>query len=291
MFDDVIIVDWSAAATPRLGKDSIWIAQATSRTGMVDHLVNCPTRAEARVWLVAAIDRLLGAGRRVMVGVDFSLGYPRGFADLLNRAVGSLPADCSAAAIRRIICAHITDDARNANNRFEVANAINAASATALFWGRPAHRTELTALSPTHAVPNGLAPNPLERFRRTEVVSGQRLATNWQLLGVGSVGSQVLMGLPLIDEFVRRFDGAVWPFDSHRASSVVIAETWPGLFAVGAPDGEVRDAWQVRTTSQRLAGLAEEEWEGLLSPPSLLAQPDDERAVVLREEGWMLGVR
>jgi hypothetical protein len=37
--------------------------------------------------------------------------------------------------------------------------------------------------------------------------------------------------------------------------------------------------------------LAEEEWEGLLSPPSLLALSDDERVVVTCEEGWMFGVR
>ena len=290
MFDDVIIVDWSAAATPRRGKDSIWIAQVNCRTGVIDHLVNCPTRADALAWLVASIDRLLGSHRRVMVGVDFSLGYPSGFAELLHRGTGSGPSDCSAEGVRKLVCSRIADDDSNANNRFNVANAINAATTTALFWGRPAHRRELTALSPTLAVPEGLAPNPLERFRLTERASGQRLATNWQLLGAGSVGSQVLMGLPLIDELVRRFDAAVWPFDTQRSSSVVIAETWPGLFATGQPNGEVRDAWQVRTTAQRLAQFAEAEWELHFSPPSLLALSDEERTLVLREEGWMFGV-
>jgi precorrin-8X/cobalt-precorrin-8 methylmutase len=291
MFDDVIIVDWSAAATPRRGKDSIWIAHANHRTAVVEHLVNLPTRTAARDWLVAVLDRLLGQGRRIMIGVDFSLGYPRGFAEILHRAVGEGAADLSAATVRRVVSAHIVDHISNANNRFEVANAVNAASATAMFWGRPAHRTALTSLGTTLAVPEGLAPNPLERFRRTEVVSGQRLATNWQLLGVGSVGSQVLMGLPVIDALVRRFDAAVWPFDPHEDSAVVIAETWPGLFAVGQPDGEVRDAWQVRSTAQRLAGFTEEEWQRSFSPPSLLSLSDEERAVVTREEGWMFGVR
>jgi len=291
MFDDVIIVDWSAAAVPRRGKDSIWIAHANRRTAVVEHLVNVPTRTAAQVWLEAAIDRLLETGRRTMIGVDFSLGYPRGFAEILHRAVGEGAAGHSAATVRRALSALIVDDASNANNRFEVANAINAASTTALFWGRPAQRTELTALSPTLALPEGLVPNPLERFRRTEVVSGQRLATNWQLLGVGSVGSQVLMGLPVVDALVRRFDAAVWPFDPLVDSAVVIAETWPGLFAVGQPDGEVRDAWQVRSTAQRLAGFSEEEWELCFAPPSLLALSDEERAVVTCEEGWMFGVR
>ena len=72
---------------------------------------------------------------------------------------------------------------------------------------------------------------------------------------------------------------------------MVIAETWPGLFAVGQPDGEVRDAWQVRSTAQRLAGFSEEEWELCFAPPSLLALSDEERAVVTCEEGWMFGVR
>jgi len=291
MFDDVIIVDWSAAAVPRRGRDSIWIAHVHCRTAVVEHLINVPTRAAARDWLVTALDDLISHGRRAMIGVDFSLGYPRGFAEILHRALGGGTADHSAATVRRVVSAHIIDDVSNANNRFEVANAINAASATALFWGRPARRTELTSLGTTLAAPEGLAPNPLERFRRTEVVSGQRLATNWQLLGVGSVGSQVLMGLPVVDELVRSFGAAVWPFDPHEDSAVVIAETWPGLFAVGQPDGEVRDAWQVRTTAQRLAGFTEEEWEHSFAPPSLLALSDDERAVVTCEEGWMFGVR
>ena len=52
LFDRYIAVDWSAANTPRRGKDSIWIADSAMDS------INPPTRHEA---MVIITDRLLVA--------------------------------------------------------------------------------------------------------------------------------------------------------------------------------------------------------------------------------------
>ena len=55
MFDSFVIVDWSAANMPRVGRDSIWICR---RCGDHETLVNPPTRHAAKAliaeWLTAA---------------------------------------------------------------------------------------------------------------------------------------------------------------------------------------------------------------------------------------------
>jgi hypothetical protein len=191
----------------------------------------------------------------------------------------------------------IVDSASNVNNRFEVANAINAATGIALFWGKPRGErfAGLDHLASTMELPGGLEANPLARYRRTETVSGERLSTNWQLLGAGSVGSQVLTGLPVLEHLVGSFDStvevSVWPFDGHRGQ-LTIAEVWPGRFARGHPPlGVVRDRWQVETTARTLIGLDDATWTAFLRPASISTLDPLGRRSVLEEEGWMLGVR
>lgn len=289
---DVVIVDWSAAARPRLGVDSIWIAHASVDHDDID-LVNLATRAAAEAWLGDRLTHLAALGRSVVCAVDFSLGYPVGYAAHLAGLIGvhHLPLD---RALRAATAALICDGANNANNRFEVANAVNERSGAALFWGRP-HRgatSSLRSLSPTTRRPPHLAPNPFARFRIAEVTSGQRLSTNWQLLGAGSVGSQVLTGLPVVERLRVALEAAVWPFDRHGAAAVTFAEVWPGLFATSTPPaGIVRDAWQVTTTARALAAFDAATWSTLWNPASVAALDVVERGVVLEDEGWMLGVR
>ena len=55
MFDSFVVVDWSAANLPKVGRDSIWICR---RCGDDETLVNPPTRHAAKAliadWLAAA---------------------------------------------------------------------------------------------------------------------------------------------------------------------------------------------------------------------------------------------
>ncbi|MDA3007897.1 MAG: cobalamin biosynthesis protein CbiG, partial [Actinomycetota bacterium] len=79
LFDRYVMVDWSAASSPRLGRDSIWIAERTAGTAATAP-VNIPTRAAA---MAALTDLVMTTGdERVLIGFDFTFGYPTGTADL-----------------------------------------------------------------------------------------------------------------------------------------------------------------------------------------------------------------
>ncbi len=50
MFDRYAVVDWSANSTPKVGRDSIWVA-VHDRTEQVS-LTNLPTRRRAEEFLI-----------------------------------------------------------------------------------------------------------------------------------------------------------------------------------------------------------------------------------------------
>ena len=84
-----MIVDWSAAGTPKTGRDSIWIC-AAGRDGVETLLENPPTRHAARALLCELLGDAVRRGERVLAGFDFPFGYPAGFAARLGVA-GSQP--------------------------------------------------------------------------------------------------------------------------------------------------------------------------------------------------------
>lgn len=275
MFDRIIVADWSANSTPKSGGDSIWIAVA-DRSGV--RLSNPTTRTEAEAMIVD----LLASGERSLLGVDFSLGFPTGTADLLGL---DGPGWASMGAeLRRLI----EDDARNRNNRFEVASALNArmGAAPGPFWGCPpkAASANLTTTKP----PSG----SLAEWREVESVlraHGHRPFSSWQLLGAGAVGSQSLLGIPMIMRLRDLLQGrlAVWPFESPDAP-IVVAEVWPSLLPLDLTVAPIRDAAQVQGVAEWLgalgvAGELDDLWCLDNLPPSV-------HDVVVAEEGWVLGV-
>ena len=86
LFDAYIAVDWSAAASPKTGEDSIWLGATTRVAGRPRRLpeVNPATRAEALATIRERLVVARRAGLRVAVGFDLSLAYPRGFASRLG---------------------------------------------------------------------------------------------------------------------------------------------------------------------------------------------------------------
>ena len=95
--------------------------------------------------------RRAAAGRRVLAGFDFPFGYPRGFAAALTGRAEAL-------AVWEYLADRIVDGPDNANNRFEVAAALNARlPGTGPFWGRPAGAALPGA---PRARPRPLAPVP-----------------------------------------------------------------------------------------------------------------------------------
>ena len=150
LFDDYLVVDWIAAAVPCRGADSIWYCHlARQRNGIARRrLANPATRHKALLELVALLAGRAGRGRRVLIGFDFANGYPAG----LVAAAGGQPGDAAQrkrrgevpwrGLWRGRIGKEIRDGPDNANNRFEVAAALNKRiSGRAFpFWGCPAGR-------------------------------------------------------------------------------------------------------------------------------------------------------
>jgi len=286
LFDRYVVVDWSARNTPATGTDSIWIADLTADRTV--QLSNPATRHLAHSELVDLIDR--SADLRLMIGVDASLGYPAGSAAQLGLA------GTPWRATWRLIAELSTDDAHNRNNRFEVASELNrrAGQDRGPFWGCPP--TQAGA----HLATTKPSPGPLAEFRRAERslrFGGLRPASCWQLLGAGSVGSQTLTLLPILEQLRARDPGriGVWPFTTGLVApqiepgGVVIAEVWPTMFTTGTPRSAaqplVRDAEQVTTTAFALSAA---DTGGSLADwfrPEL-----HEPSGIVDEEGWILGV-
>jgi precorrin-8X/cobalt-precorrin-8 methylmutase len=287
-FDAIVAVDWSAASEPRTGKNSLWIHVLVD--GVEQLTVNPPTRAEAARILVDQLSDLMARDRRVLLGVDFALGYPKGFAERV------VPKEPNWRGLWKLLAADIVDGRDNANNRFEVAAALNKRlDGAGPFWGLPTGRG-MDGLGPTKPQPPDEA--PLAEFRLTD-----RRTTGpqpvWKLTYAGAVGGQTLMGLPAlwrlrnhpwVSEGVR-----VWPFETGLTppdpaeARVVVAEVYPSLVTRVAAQGQVVDETQVRALARRLWDL-----DGLDRLVPLFTGPADlteaERSSIVREEGWILGV-
>lgn len=267
-FDTVAIVDWSATNGPSPAKpspDAIWIGTATAQGETAQYF---RTRAAAEAHLNTLIATEQGAGRRLLIGFDFPMGYPTGFA-------ARLTGQANPRAIWRWLADHITDDA-NRNNRFAVADAINARISGGPFWGRPAS-LPLAHLPERKAVDYPALGLPERRAAETHVPRAQPV---WKLFTTGSVGSQALMGLPMIHRLSQRPGVSVWPFDPPTATT--LAEVYPSLLAprVAQTPG-IKDAAQVTLLARALFRLsASGALADLLALPSL---PE------IAEEGWILG--
>ncbi|MGI9644614.1 MAG: cobalamin biosynthesis protein CbiG [Ilumatobacteraceae bacterium] len=283
LFDRIVVVDWSAASAPRRGADSIWIA-ALDADGC--RLENPPTRRAASDRLMAIVDDVsVGC---TLLGVDFSLGYPAGTAVAAGLGRGGL----AWRAMWEHLEACITDGDDNTNNRFAVGADLNRRIGEPLgpFWGRPARMS-------IEGLPTRKPATTRPQWRGVEAqlrAHGWRPFSSWQLLGAGSVGSQSLTGIPILQRMRRRAGSRVhvWPFTTGlrppvlRAGDVVIAEVWPTLVPHDGAHA-VRDAAQVLSVADHLARLDEAGELAALFQPEV---DDDMARPVVDEEGWVLGV-
>jgi len=285
LFDRYVMVDWSANSTPKTGRDSIWITSGSTR-GRV-RLVNPPTRREAVELLVELV--LAHGQERLLIGFDFSFGYPVGFAE----AVAGTGAGWE--AVWAMLFERIIDADDNANNRFEVAAELNGVlDGVGPFWGHPGASAPVTRRRP----PAGR----LAEFRLAErrvIDEGHRPFSAWQLAYPGSVGSQMMLGIARL-EGLRRDPrlagrGRVWPFETGfgvegspgKPGQVLFAEIWPSMFPITSTEA-VRDAAQVDSMVRLLRSV---DRSGELAAWLTPILSSGERRVVLAEEGWTLGVR
>jgi len=259
------MADWSGGNDrgPTPVKDAIWACRA-DRDGVCDP-VYLRNRQAAESWLTECIEAELSAGRRLCLGFDFPFGYPAGFGEGLIGTTDPL-------ALWDWFQDRI-EDAPKSNNRFDLAGRINRTfGGNGPFWANGLKR-DIDGLPRTKA---GYQ-NPFPE-RRTVEHHAKGSFTCWQMAGAGSVGGQVMMGLPVLSRLRHRFAGqvAAWPFEPLDAP-VALVEIWPSLNLGAGPADMIKDAWQVQ---QVAAGLAR------MSAADLRAGLDIDAPV----EGWILGV-
>ena len=296
LFDTYLMVDWSAANTPKRGRDSIWLCQLERRRGGALALAaheNPATRHGAHARLREILVGALAKRRSVLVGCDFPFGYVAGLAARLGLpSPGWRP-------IWDTIAGLLRDDERNLTNRFAVAAELNRriSGGAFPFWGCPSRQAGPCLAMRHHRrhEAEGLNERRLSDHRL------RRLQPGWKLAGTGSAGSQALTGIPVVrrlrDDPDLAAHARVWPFETGlRAPGrhdgrgrIVFAEVYPSLLPPVAEPGEVKDAAQVRTIARHFAVL---DAQGALAAvfaadPALSTA---ERALVEREEGWVLGI-
>jgi precorrin-8X/cobalt-precorrin-8 methylmutase len=298
LFDRFVFVDWSAWSGPKVGPNSIWIADGSS-SAVRTH--NPATRQRAVDRLRGLLASSVAADERVLVGFDFPYGYPGGFAAALGLAAGPPP-------WRRIweeLGGSIADNPRNANNRFEVAAHLNErlGPEPGPFWGCPS-----SAAGPHLSPTKGPFPYPtrtnvdLAEYRITERRARRQLSSTWKLAFQPTVGSQALLGIPRLAGL--RYDSAladhsqVWPFETGLALDsgpprpyVLHCEIWPRVIDVDpttAPGGTLDEAQVIGLVHWASALDAACGLSKLFAPGGLTSA---EAQACVDEEGWILGVR
>lgn len=308
-FDAYVMIDWSGGNSRRCWKnDCIWIARGARELREPETLSpasRTDAESEIRKTIAAYVASSAGA-RRVLVCADFGYGFPRGFATLLPPS-GHAPWRVVWEYLRQ----HVVDDMdgrdggrpTNRSNRFEVASAINGLAVTAgaspgPFWCLPSangHRHITQGQPPKLFAWKG---GSFGQKRITDRRAGSD--TPFRLFGTGSVGSQILTGIPRLAKL--RFDpglapsSVVWPFESGWAPSsgqwlsadqrIVHAEIYPSV-QTPLPD-PIKDCGQVRAMWQWARKLdARDELLKEFSRPSGLKEEDN--IAILDEEGWILG--
>ena len=262
-FDTFVMVDWSGGndtgKTPR--QDAIWACIA--RLGRAEKPRYLRNRGLAEAWLGEFFEAERAAGRRVLAGFDFPFGYPAGFA-------AAVTGQDDPFALWDWLETRI-EDASTANNRFDLAAEINLqVGGQGPFWFNGLKRD-------IHGLPRTKSGyrNPFPDRRLAEDRAPGAFSC-WQLGGTGAVGSQVLMGLPVLARLRRRFGAAVWPFEP-LSTPLAFVEIWPSLTLGAAPKGQIKDAWQVSEIARMMSSLDEDALDRMLN-------------VTAPEEGWIFGL-
>ncbi len=274
-FDSVLVVDWSAAGTrapKQPSKDSIWLGLV--RSGVAASPIYCRTRMEAETRIVQIMEEERAAGHRLLAAFDFPFGYPAGFAWRITGEDDPL-------ALWDWLAARITDSDSGANNRFDVAEAINAHWDTpGPLWGKT-HEGRWPGIPYRKA---GIVYDDVAEKRACDLAA-KAASSCFQLCFPPTVGSQMLMGLPMLARLRQHEGVAVWPFQHWQDASIVLAEIWPGLIepavkaAMAQPGAPIRDAVQVDLLARALADMPAPELHSLMSDLPDAAQ----------EEAWILG--
>jgi hypothetical protein len=298
LFGAYVMVDYSAAEGKKTGEASVWIGvmKRDVRFRLSYEAFNPATRAEAQTQLKNLFADLRKRGDRILLGVNFALGFPRGTAARLQ--LKGTPWE----AMWDFMAKNVVDKADNSNNRFQVAAKMNRLMTDGAwpFWGCPKSAAQkwLSSLKPETF-------GDFPEFRLTE--NAVRALKNkaaqpkslWQMHGAGVVGGQAMLGIAAVKSLAETLDGKarLWPFQigfgaldegALEGVDTVIAEIFPSLFDGPAEPGEVKDAAGVRLAAQAFADKDDKgELGALFTAPKGLKEADT--AIASTEEGWILG--
>lgn len=284
LFTHYIAVDWSAQNKPKRGKDSIWISEDSFEKGHVG-LWNIRTRDETLRSIKDRMRLAIESEQRLLVGFDFAFGYPAGFAKALT-------GDTNWRSVWNWLGEAVEDNSKNQSNRFEVAGHMNSIIGLEAgpFWGHP-HQHEYANLGPRK--PTSTPPNfPLLREIEKKAKGAKSV---FQIAYNGAVGSQTILGIAalvrLISEPKLSDHIEVWPFETSIGGDfnkpIVLAEIYPSSHKIDRDMHDILDAAQVRSVSRDMA-----DWDrtGILTDKLDLGKlPSEQRAHIIREEGWILG--
>lgn len=297
-FDYFLSVDWSSRAKPssaKPSKDAIWVGEGAASGRVSARYFR--TREACVVYVERRLNRLLKAGKRVLVGWDFVFGYPKGLAKALK--IKKKPAWKN---IWKLINRLVVDGTDNSNNRFTVGAELNRriSVGSGPFWGVPVGQSGIFLGSKKDFSYPVINKRAVLKERRLVEERVPRMQPGWKLAYAGSVGSQALLGLPRLYRLCfggtkgKRARHAVWPFDTGfdqkipQGSCVLHAEIYPSMIALKGKD-RIPDRAQVKAY---VRWLQEEQENGRLR--GWLAGPEGlnkkQRKRVLRHEGWVLGV-
>lgn len=282
LFTHALAVDWSANNKPNRGQNSIWVAEAGQQA------VNIFTRHACLNYLKARILRALETDERLIIGLDFAFGYPAGISKIITGQ-----ADWQ--TLWSYIAAQITDTPKNESNRFEVGGHLNACIGLGdgPFWGHPWQHKNRYAQLDMYA-PKDLPPS----FQDKRIVETRmpKAQSTFKLSGIGSVGSQTLLGIAALHRLISNKEIgphiAVWPFETHLSGNfskpITLAEIYPSAHNVDYSLHKTPDAAQVMSVARDLS-----QWNrtgALEDKLSAFGLSDCQRALVIKEEGWILGV-
>ena len=290
LFDAYVIVRWSAASKAAAGADSVLIGlvRRDVRFRNTYSSQSAATRAEGEKKLFAILEDLAKRGEKVLLGLDFPLGLPRGLAAGLKLTGEPWQ------AVWNQLDRMVKDKPDNTNNRFGVGAEINRrlTGGPFPFWGCPP-RDALTTLQPKRTREHEAGDLPEMRLTETRVKGAPSI---WKLYYNGSIGGQAILGVPMVKRLKAKYGDELkaWPFETGFGAPdlsgvrIVAAE----VFTTGAETkpaaGESKDQTEIRAYAEQIARLDE---GGKLAP--LFGAPKDlpEASIEIArsEEGWILG--
>ena len=308
LFDVYLFVDWSSQnkmGSERENKDAIWIGEHEPVKQYLREKY-FRSRHEAATYLVKFLQFIILEKKRCLIGFDFPYGYPKG----LSHAMGFLEGK-PWYNIWQELYKRIKDTPKNINNRFKVANDLNAmvgGTSKGPFWGHPINQSwpNLDKYKPDYPL---ISSKGIE-LKRLRVVEDRLRGTQeaWKLYGAGSVGSQALVGIPWVyylrthKELIKY--SKVWPFETGFTQTpsfiegpfILHAEIWPGVVQqetkviMDRNPGIIKDKAQVRAMCQWAANLDKNCGLGdYFDLPNGLTKVQVQDC--LNEEGWILGTK